>query len=155
LNLAGIRWYEVRSPRNNPFVYQQGTYAPGILDGIHRWMGSLAMDASGNMALGYSVSDRVSTYPGIRYTGRLSGDPLGTMPQGEGTIVTGTGAQTGSTRWGDYTAMSVDPVDDCTFWYVNEYLPVTSSVGWRLRIGAFKFPSCHIPYSIYLPLVLR
>jgi hypothetical protein len=94
------------------------------------------------MALGYSVSDGASTYPGLRYTGRLVTDPLSTMPQGEGVIVNGTGSQTGSQRWGDYTSLNVDPVDDCTFWYVNEYVPTTSSVGWRLRIGSFKFNEC-------------
>jgi hypothetical protein len=105
-------------------------------------MGSIAMDHNGNMALGYSASNGTSTYPSSWYTGRLATDALGTMPQGEESIIDGTGSQTGSQRWGDYTAMTVDPVDDCTFWYVNEYLPTTSSTGWRLRIGSFKFPSC-------------
>ena len=139
--IAGLRWYEVRSPNSSPVIYQQGTYAPGATDGIHRWMGSIAMDANGNMALGYSASN-ATIYPSIWYTGRLAGDPLGTMPQGEGVVINGTGAQTGSNRWGDYTSMNVDPSDDCTFWYVNQYIPTTSSVGWRLRIGSFKFPSC-------------
>jgi subtilisin-like proprotein convertase family protein len=142
-NMAGIRWYEVRSPDSSPFIYQQGTYAPGITDGIHRWMGSIAMDSAGNMALGYSASNATTTYPSVWYTGRLASDPLGTMPQGEGVIVNGGGSQlsTGS-RWGDYTSMNIDPVDDCTFWYINEYYPVTHSTEWYLRIGAFKFPSC-------------
>jgi subtilisin-like proprotein convertase family protein len=141
--IAGMRWYEVRSPNSSPVVYQQGTYAPGASDGIHRWMGSIAMDRDGNMALGYSASDGVSTYPSSWYTGRLATDPLGSMAQGEGVIVNGLGSQlsTGS-RWGDYTSMTVDPVDDCTFWYINEYYPSTSQTGWRLTIGAFKFPSC-------------
>jgi len=141
-NMAGIRWYEVRDPNGTPTVFQQGTYAPGVGDGIHRWMGSIAMDNAGNMALGYSASNGTTTFPSSWYTGRLAGDPLGTMPQGEGSFINGTGSQTGSGRWGDYTSMNVDPVDDCTFWYVNEYVPVTSSVGWRLRIGAFKFDEC-------------
>ncbi len=141
-NMAGIRWYEVRSPNNSPFIFQQGTYAPGASDGIHRWMGSIAMDQDGNMALGYSASDATSTFPSVWYTGRLASDPLGSMPQGEESIIDGTGSQTGVQRWGDYTSMNVDPVDDCTFWYVNQYLPVTSPRGWQLRIGAFKFPSC-------------
>jgi hypothetical protein len=142
-SLAGIRWYEIRDPDGTPTIYQQGTYAPGTTDGIHRWMGSIAMDQDGNMALGYSASDATSTFPSSWYTGRLVSDPLGTMPQGEASIINGTGSQTGSAgRWGDYTSMNVDPVDDCTFWYVNEYLPVTSATGWVLRIGAFKFPSC-------------
>ncbi|MFZ0544248.1 MAG: carboxypeptidase regulatory-like domain-containing protein [Candidatus Promineifilaceae bacterium] len=144
-NLAGIRWYEIRDPDNSPFIYQEGTYAPGVSDGIHRWMGSIAMDQSGNMALGYSASDASSTFPSVWYTGRLATDPLGQMPQGEGSIIDGTGSQTGTQRWGDYSSMNVDPVDDCTFWYVNEYLPTTSSSGWQLRIGAFRFDQCGFP----------
>ncbi|MCA9869645.1 MAG: hypothetical protein KC487_04600, partial [Anaerolineae bacterium] len=140
--MSGIRWWEVRSPNSSPVLYQDSTYAPGLQDGIHRWMGSIAMDGAGNMALGYSASDGTSTYPSSWYTGRLASDPLNTMPQGEGSIIDGTGSQTGSQRWGDYTAMTVDPVDDCTFWYVNEWVPTTSSVGWQLRIGAFKFDEC-------------
>ncbi|MEA3335952.1 MAG: proprotein convertase P-domain-containing protein, partial [Chloroflexota bacterium] len=144
-NMAGVRWYEVRDPGGTPTVYQQGTYAPGVSDGIHRWFGSVAMDSAGNMALGYSASNATTTYPSVWYTGRLAGDPLGTMPQGEASIIDGTGSQTGSQRWGDYTSMNVDPVDDCTFWYVNQYIPVTSSIGWKLRIGAFRFDECGTP----------
>ena len=140
--IAGVRWWEIRDPNGTPTIFQQGTYAPGVTDGIHRWMGSIAMDQDGNMGLGYSASSS-STFPSIWYTGRLAGDPLGTMPQGEGSIQNGTGSQTSSgSRWGDYTSMNIDPVDDCTFWYVNEYLPTTSTAGWQLRIGAFKFPTC-------------
>jgi hypothetical protein len=142
--MSGIRWWEVRSPNSSPVLYQDSTYAPGLNDGIHRWMGSIAMDSAGNMALGYSASDGVSTFPGVRYTGRLSSDALNTMPQGEGFIVNGTGSQTGSQRWGDYTSMNVDPVDDCTFWYVNQWVPTTGS-NWQLRIGAFKFNECGTP----------
>jgi hypothetical protein len=142
-NVAGIRWYEIRDPNGTPTIYQQGTYAPGTGDGIHRWMGSIAMDASGDMALGYSASN-AATFPSSWYTGRLSADPLGTLPQGEGSFVNGTGSQTGSARWGDYASMNVDPVDDCTFWFVTQYVPVTSAVGWRLRIGSFKFPGCAV-----------
>lgn len=141
--MAGVRWYEVRSPGSGAFIYQQGTYAPGVTDYIHRWMGSIAMDKAGNMALGYSASAASGTYPSVWYTGRLKNDPLGTMPQGEGHIVDGTGSQTSNARWGDYTAMSVDPVDDCTFWYVNEYY--TSNGGdWQMRVGSFVYPSCLI-----------
>ncbi|MEO8195953.1 MAG: hypothetical protein ABI689_04440 [Thermoanaerobaculia bacterium] len=143
--VSGIRWWEIRSPNSSPVIYQEGTYAPGTVDAIHRWMGSIAMDSAGNMALGFSASDGTATFPSLWYTGRLAADPLGTMPQGEGSIINGTGSQTGSNRWGDYTSMNVDPVDDCTFWYVNEYLPTTSSVGWRLRVGAFKFDQCGTP----------
>jgi hypothetical protein len=141
--MSGVRWYEIRDPNGTPTIFQQGTYSPGQTDGIHRWMGSIAMDASGNMALGYSASS-TTTFPSIWYTGRLAGDPLGTMTQGEESIVDGTGSQTSSSnRWGDYTSMNVDPVDDCTFWYVNEWLPATSSIGWQVRVGAFSI-SCPI-----------
>jgi uncharacterized repeat protein (TIGR01451 family) len=144
-NMAGNRWYEIRDPNGTPFIYQQGTYAPGVSDGIHRWMASIAMDSAGNMAMGYSASNGSTTYPSVWYTGRLASDPLGEMAQGEGVIINGSGSQNGtSSRWGDYTSMNVDPVDDCTFWYINEYYPVSHSTNWRLRIGAFKFPTCGI-----------
>jgi hypothetical protein len=144
--LGGTRWYEIRRVGSTYSVYQQGTVA-GTTDGIHRWMGSIAQDKKGNMALGYSVVDATTVKPGIRYTGRLSGDPLGQMPQGEGTIINGTGVQTATnSRWGDYTAMTVDPVDDCTFWYVNEYYQVDGTPAdtrpWQTRIASFKFPNC-------------
>jgi len=139
---AGIRWYELRDPGGAPTIYQQGTYAP---DANHRWMGSIAMDGNGNMALGYSVSSG-TVYPSIRYTGRLTSDPLGTMPQGESTLMAGGGSQEhSSSRWGDYSMMAVDPVDDCTFWYTQEYYQTTSSADWRTRIGSFKFPFCSNP----------
>jgi hypothetical protein len=136
---TGIRWYEVRSPRSGPVVYQQGTYAP---DASSRWMGSAAMDHNGNMAIGYSISNATDVYPGIRYAGRLSTDPLGQLSQGEATLIAGAGSQTGYDRWGDYSMMSVDPTDDCTFWYTQEYYPSTSGGGFHTRIGSFKFPSC-------------
>jgi hypothetical protein len=131
----------VRSPQAAPAVFQQGTYAPGVGDGIHRWFGSIAQDQNGNMGLGYSASN-AAVFPSVSYTGRLSTDALGTMPQGEGVFQAGGGSQTGSARWGDYTSMNVDPVDDCTLWYINQYNPATSATGWRLRVGAFEFPSC-------------
>lgn len=146
--LAGVRWYEIRNPDGTPFAYQQGTYSPSP---DHRWMGSISMDHAGNMALGYSVSNATNIYPSIRYTGRLASDPPGTMSQGEGSLIVGGGSQIGllcsiygsCDRWGDYTGMSVDPVDDCTFWYTNEYYQTTSDkVLWQTRIGSFKFPSC-------------
>ncbi len=147
---AGIRWYEIRDPGGTPVIYQQGTYAP---DSAHRWMGSVAMDKNGNMALGYSVSDG-DLFPSIRYVGRLTDDPLGTLPQGEMELIAGTGSQTsGFSRWGDYSSMSVDPVDDCTFWYTQEYYASTSSSGWRTRIGAFRFPSCGLPPGTDLSIV--
>ncbi len=140
---AGIRWWELRNLQDTtPVLYQDSTFAPA--DGVQRWMGSIAADQSGNMALGYSVAG-TQDFPGIRYTGRLESDPLGQMAQGEGTIVTGTGGLTATTRrWGDYTSMNVDSTDDCTFWYVNEHF-VTSGTTWTLRAGAFRFPECGTP----------
>ncbi len=140
--VAGVRWYEVRDPGGTPFVAQQSTYQP---DSNHRWMGSLAVDQDGNMALGYSISS-ASMYPGIRYAGRLRGEVPNLLPQAEAVLVGGTGSQTNYSRWGDYSAMSVDPVDDCTFWYTQEYYE-TTGINWQTRIGAFKFPSCGVDQS--------
>ena len=143
--VAGVRWYELRRVGNTYSIYQQGTYAPN--DGVHRWMGSVAMDRRGNMGLGYSVVNGTDVFPGIRYTGRMAGDPAGQMTLGEGTIINGSGIQrTTNSRWGDYTDMTVDPVDDCTFWYVNEYYTlagqISSTAGWQTRIASFKLPGC-------------
>jgi hypothetical protein len=138
--VSGIRWWELRSPNSSPVIFQEGTYAPGLTDGIHRWMGSIAMNSHGDIALGFSASNGTnpSTFPSVFYTARHAGDPPGQMTLGEGSIKDGTGSQTGSNRWGDYTAMVVDPTDDATFWYINEYVPTTSSIGWRVRVGAFR-----------------
>jgi hypothetical protein len=134
---VGVRWYEIRSPAT-PTVYQQGTYAP---DSSYRWMGSIAMDKVGDIAVGYSVSSS-SMHPAIRYTGRLPSDILGTL-QGETSIIEGAGSQTRNlSRWGDYSGISIDPVDDCTFWYTNEYLKTNGTFNWSTRIASFKFPSC-------------
>ena len=143
--VAGVRWYEIRRTNGVYSLYQQGTYAPG--DGVHRWMGSIAQDKNGNMALGYSVVNATDVYPGIRYTGRLNGDPLGQMTLGEGVVINGSGVQRSTnSRWGDYTDMTVDPADDCTFWYVNEYYTLagqlSSPAGWQTRIASFKLPGC-------------
>ncbi|MDQ3706740.1 MAG: S-layer homology domain-containing protein [Chloroflexota bacterium] len=135
---AGTRWYEVRDPGGSPYVHQQGTYAP---DGHHRFMPSMAMDRDGNMAVGYSVSSS-SLFPSIRYAGRMAADPPGVLGLGEATLYAGGGSQTGSSRWGDYSAMSVDPVDGCTFWYTNQYYSSNSSSSWKTRIGNFKLPGC-------------
>ena len=143
---AGVRWYEVRLPSGGgaPSVYQQGTYAPA--DGLWRWMGSVAMDRNGDIALGYSASGPAD-YPSVRYTGRAAGDPLGQMTQAEQTAYTGSGPQTQvEGRWGDYSDLSVDPTDDCTFWYAQEYLGDDLIFGaWRTRIASFKFPGCVKP----------
>ena len=138
---GGIRWFELR--RTPPGVgawalFQEGTQSP---DTDNRWMGSIAMDKACGMALGYSVSSAV-TFPSIRYAGRLAGDPLGTMPQGEVTAVNGAFSQTGSTRWGDYSSMNVDPVDGCTYWYTNEF--VGNNLGqWTTQITRFTLPNCN------------
>lgn len=142
--VAGVRWYEIRNPQD-PVIYQQGTYAP--TDGVHRWMGSVAQDKFGNIAAGYSVVNGTDVKPGIRYAGRLAGDPLGELSQGEALLQTGTGVQTTTnSRWGDYTSMSVDPRDDCTFYYMNEYYERDGTPAdtrpWQTRIGTFKFPGC-------------
>jgi hypothetical protein len=137
---AGVRWYEIRSPAASPSIFQASSYSP---TNRHRWMGSIAQDRDGNIALGYSLSSANTTYPSIRYAGRLASDPRNMLPQGETTLQAGGGSQTDTaSRWGDYSAMSVDPADDCTFWYTNEYYLSTSLRSWRTRIGSFKFPSC-------------
>jgi hypothetical protein len=137
---AGLRWYELRGLGTTPTLAQQGSFAASGAAAIHRWMGSIAQDKAKNMAVAYSITS-ASMFPGIRYTGRLATDPVNTLPQGEGIIVNGTGAQTGANRWGDYTAMTIGPSDDCTYWYVNEYYAATGGTG-RTRIGHFPYPSC-------------
>lgn len=134
---TGVRWYEVRNPNTVPTIYQQGTFAP---DSDSRWMASIAMDKSGNIGVGYSVSS-ATTFPSIRYTGREVADPAGTL-QAETHLAEGFGSQTAYNRWGDYSALRIDPSDDCTFWYTQEYQTITQDVGWNTRIGSFKFPSC-------------
>ncbi len=103
-------------------------------------MGSIAMDKVGDLLLGYSASSS-SMHPAIRFTGRVLSDPANTM-EAEATLFQGTGSQTGVSRWGDYSAMTVDPVDDCTMWYTNEYLRINSG-NWRTRIFTLRFPNCH------------
>ena len=143
--IAGVRWYEIRRKNGTYSLYQQGTYSPD--DGVNRWMGSIAMDNAGNIAVGYSVSNAVNVKPGIRYTGRLAGDAVGQMTLGEATLMDGTGVQlTTNNRWGDYTSLNLDP-DGCTFWYTNEYYQIDGIIGvntapWQTRIGSFKLPGC-------------
>jgi uncharacterized repeat protein (TIGR01451 family) len=140
-NHAGIRWYELRDPNGTPTVFQQSTYAP---DAEHRWMGSIAMDGAGNIALGYSLTSS-SRNPAIGYTARQAGDPLGLMTLGEAILYQGLGAQTDTeSRWGDYSSMSVDP-NGCTFWYTQEHQLGTGSFNWGTRIGAFTLPRCGDP----------
>ncbi|MBI5563407.1 MAG: DUF11 domain-containing protein [Chloroflexi bacterium] len=138
---TGLRWYEAR--RNSVTgawtLNQQMTYAPGSTE--YRWMGSIATDQSGNIALGYSASSP-TLFPAIRYTGRLFTDTVSTLPQTEVTLTVSAGAQTGSVRWGDYSMLGVDPQDGCTFWYTQEYNGATASLPWKTRIGSFKFAEC-------------
>lgn len=135
---VGVRWYEIQNPNGTPTVAQQGTFAP---DSTYRWMGSIAMDSAGDLAVGYSASSS-SIYPAIRYAGRVPSDPAGSL-ESEASIIEGSGSQTnGLSRWGDYSSMSIDPSDDCTFWYTNEYLQANGSFNWNTRVAAFKFPSC-------------
>jgi hypothetical protein len=136
---GGIRWYEIRKTSGTYAIHQQGTYSPDPTD---RWMASAAMDASGNIALAFNTSGS-ALYPSVRYTGRLAGDTLGQMSQGESDIIFGSGSQTStSSRWGDYSMLAVDPVDGCTFWATLEYQATTGGAPWRTRIAAFKFPTC-------------
>lgn len=166
---TGVRWYELRNLNGAaPTLFQQGTYAPGT---IHRWMGSMAMDKAGNIAVGYSIASP-SLFAGIRYASRGPGDALGKLgPEtmfkaGSGTqrcklpngtcdcpmtddngdpILDSRGRQKCDSigRWGDYSTLTVDPNDDCTFWYSTEYQKETGAYKWHTRIGSFKLPSCH------------
>ncbi len=135
---VGVRWYELRNPNGTPTVFQQGTFAP---DRNYRWMGSIAMDQVGDIALGYSVSSNTVS-PAIRFTGRVPTDPLGAM-EAEKVIINGTGSQLLKlNRWGDYSSMALDPFDDCSFWYTNEYLKSNGTFNWSTWIYSFKFPTC-------------
>jgi hypothetical protein len=138
LTSSGIRWYEIQSPNGTPNVVQTGTWAP---DGNYRWMGSAAMDKFGNLAVGYSVSSS-GMHPAIRYAARLASDLAGTLGN-EVSLFEGTGSQiTTLDRWGDYSALSIDPQDDCTFWYTNEYIAVDGKFNWHTRFGSFTLPQC-------------
>src|SRR5713226_8547986 len=135
--LGGVRWYEIRNP-SAPFVNQQSTL---IDPNVNYWLGSIAMDKIGNAALGFSVSSQ-SVFPSVYVAIRAPADPAGQM-FGPLVLVNGSGVQFNSFhRWGDYSSMSLDPVDDCTFWYTNEYYATTGSFNWATRIGSFKFNSC-------------
>jgi hypothetical protein len=137
---TGVRWYELQNPGAGFALYQQGTYAP---DSTYRWMGSIAMDHDGDIALGYSASSATMN-PSIRYTGRVPTDTLGAM-ESEVDVLSAAGiahgSQTTTYRWADYSGMSIDPTDDCTFFYTTQYIPTTGS-SWSTRIASFSFPSC-------------
>jgi hypothetical protein len=135
---GGVRWYEFRVGANrDPYLYQQGTYAP---DGRYRWMASPGMDRKGNIAIGYSFGGP-DDFPGQRLAGRRVDDPLGVLTFRERVLVQGEAAQTNTLRWEDYTTMAMDPTDDCTFWYVGDYLKA-GAPRYTTRIGAFRIPPC-------------
>ncbi|HEU4664917.1 MAG TPA: hypothetical protein VFS55_12895 [Dokdonella sp.] len=144
-NNAGVRWFELRRTgglAGSWSMYQQGTYAPADAGGqISRWMAASAMDKAGNIALAYSVARKTpAVFPGLRYTGRLATDPLGTMSQAETSLVAGGSSQTNADRWGDYHQMGVDPDDGCTFWFTGMYEPLGGH--WDTRIASFRFDGC-------------
>jgi hypothetical protein len=154
---AAVRWYEIRDPNGSPTAFQASTYAP---DATSRWMGSAAMDRGANMAVGFTASGPLTTGvdPTPRYAGRLRTDALNTLAQGEADLFGGpiypvlvATVTAGDQRWGDYSHLTLDPLDDCTFWFINEYQtnnslfnPVTSTTEavkrvWGTRIGHFRY----------------
>ena len=135
---GGVRWYEFRiGGHREPTLYQQGTYAP---DSAFRWMASPAIDARGNIGIGYSYGGS-GEFAGQRFAARLAGDPLGRLTLREAVLATGEAAQTNSLRWEDYAQTAVDPSDDCTIWYVGDYLK-QAATSYSTRIGAFRLPGC-------------
>ncbi len=143
-NSGGVRWYEFHNPETTPKLYQSGTFAP---DAQYRWMGSVAMDQNQDIAIGYSRSGGATgQFPSLVYAGRIPTDTLGTM-ESEVVLKAGAGSQSsgGRDRWGDYGSMTIDPTDDCTFWFSQEYLKATGQNGgfnWSTAIGSFHFPGC-------------
>ncbi|MEA3124951.1 MAG: hypothetical protein QOD67_1970 [Caballeronia sp.] len=146
---GAVKWWEFRnagSSTTTPTVFQSGTFDP---DSGYRFMSSIAMDKDRNIALGYSKSS-TTVKPGIYMTGRLATDAAGTMGA-ETTVQLGLGVQTtgAGNRWGDYTAMTLDPIDQCTFYYTNEYLKTNGAFNWSTRIATYKFPSCSSAAAAY------
>jgi Carboxypeptidase regulatory-like domain len=142
--LAGVRWYEIRNATSSPALYQQGTYIGATPDTLHRWMGSVAQDNSGNMLAGYTKSGP-ALLTEIDVAGRLANDPPGSL--GPEIVMKGSGGSqilTGN-RWGDYSTMTVDPLDGCTFWYTAEYVPSDGQFNWKTRIASFRYASCTAP----------
>jgi len=149
-NVAGIRWYEYRKTGSAFSLYQQSTYAPG--DGNSRWMGSIAMNAIGDIGMAYSVASG-TMYPSIWFTGRKAIDPLNQMTMAEGLIQTGTTSMTDYSRWGDYSAVNVDPSDNTTFWTTQEYVGTFSGwAPWATKISSFKALS--LPDAVTLAATL-
>lgn len=143
---AAPRWYQVDVTGGtvNPAIPQAATWDPDGANTNHRFMPSLALDRAGNLAMGYSISNATTMFPSIAYAGRLAGDPVNTFGQTETMMFTGTASQTLSSRWGDYSTMTLDP-DGCTFWYTNEYAnpaDQTAAKRWKTKIGSFQYPSC-------------
>ena len=135
---GGVRWYEFRLDRDrNPRLHQQGTFAP---DGLFRWMASPAMDRLGNIGIGYSFGG-TPHFPGQRFTGRRAGDPAGQLTLRETVLVEGESSQQNTLRWEDYSQTAVDPSDDCTIWYVGDYLQRGEDY-YSTRIGGFRLPGC-------------
>lgn len=143
LGHAGIRWYELKRSLDGAWsIAQQGDHFDKDDDPDHYFMGSIAMNGKGNMALGYTAASE-SLHPAIQFTYRAVGDQPGSMPGGEYVAVTGAGSQLqNNDRWGDYSTMDVDPVDDCTFWYTHEYYLTSSKAGWLTAIVSIRLPDC-------------
>ncbi|MCF6289254.1 MAG: immune inhibitor A [Proteobacteria bacterium] len=137
---AAPRWFEMRkSGIGQWYMHQQGTFAP---DETHRWMSSIAMNGQGDIGMVYNVIDADNDInPGIRFTSRRANEPLGQM-RNEASLIEGTGVQTSTFRWGDYSSMNVDPVDECRFWMSAEYIQTTGNNSWNTRIASFNFPDC-------------
>jgi len=147
-DLAGIRWYELRDAGGGWGIYQQSTLSSA--DGQHRWLGSIAMNDAGAIALAYSVSGS-SVSPSLRFTSRNPGDPLGQMTQPETTIVAGSGYQTHSaSRWGDYAQMTPDPIESGSLWFTGEYTNSVSSASWRTRIAKLELTTVPPPPASYM-----
>jgi hypothetical protein len=136
--VAAVRWYEIRGPGGAPSVFQQGTVAA---NNVYLWVPSIAQDKQGNIAVGFSAGNGVGVRPTLAVAGRLPGDPPGTMRTPHALVI-GSGVQTGTSRWGDYAAMTIDPIDDCTLWFTGEYMKTSGSRSWSTRITSFTFPSC-------------
>jgi hypothetical protein len=135
---GGVRWYEFSIDRSrNVTLRQQGTYAP---DGFFRWMASPAIDKNGNIGIGYSFGG-TPNFAGQRFAARLANDPPGALTLRETVLVEGEAAQTNTLRWEDYTQTAVDPSDDCTIWYVGDYLK-KEAPSYSTKIGAFRMPGC-------------
>ena len=138
---GGVRWYELRLDARDTSrkvsLYQQGTFAP---DSFYRWMASPAIDARGNIGIGYSFGG-TPHFAGQRFAGRLATDPPGTLSLREQVLVNGESAQTNTLRWQDYTQTAVDPFDDCTIWYVGDYLK-KDALSYSTKIGAFRMAGC-------------